>query len=835
MSGRRVVAALLAMLLGAALISVLPGALLASADGAPSGSAVTVSGQGEFANLKVTVSQTENLINQTVKVSWSGGAPTVRDDAANFLQIMQCWGDDLKLGPDPTQCQFGAIRNQPPQARFNVRTRTISTPDPAQEVPFWPVGGPRPTGLVIDSTSVYYDAQVTNEVPVAGTRPDGRGEVDFEIQTVGQSVGLGCGDPIEANGKTTGRSCWLVIVPRGTKEPDGTVPVAGLTTSPFEPATWDKKIAVPLKFLPQGRPCPIGAPERRLGGHEVVVDAVSRWQPVLCENGGALYSLTQLSDEVVRSQLLDASDPGLGLISNPVSADHQRPDRPLVYAPVAASGLAFAFNIVANPPGLTTDDPRRGVAGRPFTEMKLTPRLVAKLLTQSYQGDIPGGLKVPAGQVVPPRPVGLTNDPEFLALNPGFLADLNPALPDADRNLLSPNLHVDVLVQLVTSDLTALLWDWVLADPDARAFVDGKADPSAMVVNEANKGLRPPVTAYPRNDQSCVPLSAGNGNGKYPFCAGDEHPFANDMHEAARAVSRGDPLGLDPTAPNVTPDGRVTFGKKPRQPVTARALIAVVDAVTADRYQLPTATLRNAAGQFVAPDAAGLQAGLDAMKPSAVRGVLQPDPATSNPAAYPLTSLSYAATSPPALTADEGRDYATFVRYAVGLGQQPGQLPGQLPLGYLPLPEPLRQQALAAATIIETQAGKSIVGASAPPAAANGPGATVPDLSGRAAPNSSSPGGTSPNAAPAPAPARTGVVAAPSPAAASPPVAQKPVTDSRRTPSLPAPAVGALLLTILICGALAATSSPVLQSQVIYRLGAAVRGRVRGGVRPPEQ
>ena len=58
-SARRVVAVLLAVLLGGALISVLPDAAPASADGAPNGSAITESGApGEFANLKVTVSQT---------------------------------------------------------------------------------------------------------------------------------------------------------------------------------------------------------------------------------------------------------------------------------------------------------------------------------------------------------------------------------------------------------------------------------------------------------------------------------------------------------------------------------------------------------------------------------------------------------------------------------------------------------------------------------------------------------------------------------------------------------------------------------------------------------
>jgi hypothetical protein len=68
-------AALLAMMLGATVISVLLGATPASAAGAPTDSVMTKPGTGDFANLEVTVSQTENLINQVVTVSWTGGVP----------------------------------------------------------------------------------------------------------------------------------------------------------------------------------------------------------------------------------------------------------------------------------------------------------------------------------------------------------------------------------------------------------------------------------------------------------------------------------------------------------------------------------------------------------------------------------------------------------------------------------------------------------------------------------------------------------------------------------------------------------------------------------------
>src|SRR5262249_16020002 len=111
---RRVMVGLLAMILGAAVVSVLPSSPLAhaaAADPAQGDSSVTMSGKpdGPFKDLRVTVSQTKNLINQVVKVSWIGATLTtpLTGFDINYLQIMQCWGDDP--GPDRTQCQLGGL------------------------------------------------------------------------------------------------------------------------------------------------------------------------------------------------------------------------------------------------------------------------------------------------------------------------------------------------------------------------------------------------------------------------------------------------------------------------------------------------------------------------------------------------------------------------------------------------------------------------------------------------------------------------------------------------------------------------------------------------------
>src|SRR5215831_4748167 len=80
--------------------------------GAGGSSAMTLAGSGPYADLKVTVSQTRDLVDQSISITWNwAGAdkhttrPGPADFGADYLQIMQCWGDPA---PDRTQCEFGA-------------------------------------------------------------------------------------------------------------------------------------------------------------------------------------------------------------------------------------------------------------------------------------------------------------------------------------------------------------------------------------------------------------------------------------------------------------------------------------------------------------------------------------------------------------------------------------------------------------------------------------------------------------------------------------------------------------------------------------------------------
>ncbi len=772
-----------ARVLVAAVATALSGAILASGGAAPAraidsdASAVTVSGTGEFASLKVTVGQTANLINQVVRVSWTGGTPTAPSTGSfnvDYLQVMQCWGDEA-TGPAREQCQFGALygdaRGGPWAAsRQTSYGQALTDPDETYLqppgtytpvfVPFRSVTGKAVTGALNE----FYDSYSSNEVPFGRTGADGTGQEFFEMQTAREAPGLGCGERL-ADG--TGRSCWLVVVPRGETEVNG-LPVAqtpfnAIASSPLSATNWAHRIVVPLRFQPIGLACPIGSAERRTLGQESVAEAMVRWQPALCKTG-SIFGYSQVADDLARTQVLTET-PGLAFVSRP------QPDHPeVVYAPVALSGLTVAFDLEQAsareaPPGVKAHD------GERITDLRLTARLLAKLLTQSYV----------AASFAPPdamkgNPYDLTRDPDFLALNPAF------------RDFYFNGI-ADVVVPLGLSDATRGVWDWLASDRDAKAFLDGAPDPWGMVVNPYYTDLDLPRADFPKSDPGCQEF----GDGRPALCTLDAHAYAADLHEAARGAARGDTQARTLWDPTASPPA---WRKAPLQLSGSRAVIVLADSATAERYSLDTAALRNAAGAFVKPDSGGLLAGLGAAKPGGAPGVVIPDPATTNAAAYPLTTVTYAATVPSRLAADDAKAYAALLRYAVGDGQVPGTDVGRLSPGYVPLPASLRTQARSAATLVEHRwAPPAVAPTSVSPPIA--PTVVAPRADVPAAP------AAPPATAPVPSVAPT---AAPVPSRAS--VAPAPIVAAGSTPAVPVGPARYALVGALLLGAAASVAGP---------------------------
>jgi len=801
------------------------------------GSAVTVHGTGEFASLAVTVGQTKDLVDQRVHLSWTGGAPTVfkgSEFAANFLQIMQCWGDPV-AGPDRTQCEYGVL-NDGRNAAFGPDTRRLdtqyspATPDPitAPNVPFrgsdgslatvYSVAQDAPNGTT--SFTQLFDRQATNEIAYAQSASDGTGQADFETEGGSEARHLGCDDAAMKDAAGHPYSCFLVIVPRGTTEIDGKPyndghhPEKELVSSPLAAANWAAHIVVPLTFLPKTDACPAGQKSYPIVGNEQMAEAMRLWAPEACHVTAARYSLIQLSDDLSREQLAEA-DPGLSFVGRAISAGDLPPSGPVVYAPVALSGLTIAYEIDQSSPYNAAPDTKVH-DGTPLTGMRLTPRLVAKLLTQSYRN----GVSVFAPEMQPGgalagNPTDLSDDPEFQALNPEFKG-LMYSLWVSD-SVITPGTGADAI-----SDL----WSWINGDKDARAFLDGVPDRGpdgkpGMVVNPNYKGISLPISSFLKQDPFCYVPQPDAHPPSPALCGPDVHPSASTMLIAGRGIARGNSLAKTTWVPTNNPPSY----EGSTQNTGRHSLMGIVDTGTAQRFGLQTALLQNASGAFVAADDAGLTAAARGMP--TVDTVQIPDPRTATPDAYPLAHVTYAATVPSALTKEEGAAYADFLSYAVSRGQVSGASIGALAPGYVPLPPVLWLRANTAVAAIRAQAGIAVTGSISASGQASGGGpAQVINI---VIPSSRAAGPTVPTTTTSRAAAPTGQDDAPAPVRSAPPpstgAAQvtggvntpkpKPSTAPAK-PNLTAPSkIGAVrltLLVLLIAGGALILAGPALRS-----------------------
>jgi len=725
----------------------------------PTDSQQSVQGRGPFSGLKVTVNQTRHLANQAVSLTWSGGLATHRISRTfgeNFLQVFQCWGDPDGTvpdnpGPPPEQCQQGATDGvfggrsstlfegftqyriisrrgapdyDPTQGSLDEKTGNLSKPfravdgtvvDQQIDTSFNPHAGGGSFWL-----NPYFNVITTNEIAGAKTSPDGTGAELFEATTGLESTGLGCGQKVQKrpDGSMTVPRCWLVVVPRGRavdeNQGTGLPDNVAVATSPLGPKAWKNRISIPLEFNPVDSSCPLSAEQRRIVGSELLAAAVSSWQPTLCAMANlSPYAYGSISDSRGRQQLLSGvpGAPGMAVMSKPYDPAALDPQNPVTYAPLTLSGTVIGFNlerVPTEPLGANGEPtPEGNLAGVRVAELNLTPRLVAKLLTQSYRTQVEINGSLPDYPWSTGNPTQLAADPDFVQFNPEFeLLRIAGGKNMGGLVLPGPN-----------SDAAQQLWEWVLADPEARTWLAGTPDTFGMKVNprySTSPSINPQGSfgdplpdSYPKNDPYCYQGEKVGVTASVPpppLCGLDWLPYSLSLREAARAARAANDNArttVDAFAPSpdkvYTADGPQVLG--------SRAILSITDTASAAKFGVQMARLSragdNTAGRsFIAPDHAGLTAGVKAMAPKAVAGFLEPKPAAAPSGAYPLTALTYAAVAPLSLDPTARREYAAFVDYAAGPGQTPGFEFGQLPPGYEPLPDELRAQARTAAAAL---------------------------------------------------------------------------------------------------------------------------------------
>lgn len=426
----------------------LPAAVAAHAT-AVGDSTTRVSAPGAGTNATVTVSDTHDLVNQSVTVSWKGfkpssqpvlsnGSGTYDQTTQNPVRVYECRGSDPASSSD---C-YGSPGFPGIPEVDNGTTTYPAVP----AVPGYTYSG---------QTSAFEqnpDGPANFEDTVSDA--NGSGSVVIQIFTTLESPTLGC---------APNRPCSIAVVPNYGRDAGPGAATEGNLDAPW---AWADRTVVPLSFAQVGQTCTLSKTPLTVEGAPIDARLMASWQVGAChaKTGSVDANYTSIGEPQTRGDFTSGIT-NVGLTIRPLDP---APATSPVYAPFSLTSLVVAFQV---------DDAN----GRPVTSMKLDARLVAKIITASYRvADDPN--------VSSTAPFNLFHDPEFLQLNP------NVHWPSG-----TPGNHPILLAD--QSDLTWELTSWLNSDPAARAFLNGKPDPWGMTVNAAYKGIKLPVQNFPSLDE----------------------------------------------------------------------------------------------------------------------------------------------------------------------------------------------------------------------------------------------------------------------------------------------------------------------------------------------
>ena len=837
-----------------------------------------------FPTNTVTVSadQTQDLRGrQRILISWTGAQPSggraSNPYGENGLQqeypvvILQCRGTDngnlpIEQQVRPETCWTNSVAQRSQLSRTEadaIWTKDLLADDAARQR----LSGMQPfpskeecanadqdpfythlTPFVAASGKVFAACDADHMPPEAATGAafppaelaaftdlDGNGSVRFEVRSDVENESLGCNHKV---------ACSIVVVPingiscmKGSSPPalvdskcrlggqfppgSGNFVNAGVdaAASPalwWSASNWQNRFSIPITFGLPPDTCDVLDPRAPTGfyGSELMAQASLQWAPAYCLSKKRFkFQLNQMSDAAGWNLMQSGVGPAAF-----VSSPHRRTsDDPVGFAPTAVTGFAI---------GYTIDRPDN--AGE-YTDLRLNPRLVAKLLTESYLGSDLGR----GHPGMDANPLAIMNDPEFIGLNPG----LSQTSQEAGAALLSLSNDSDIIQQLT---------DWIAHDKAAMDFINGKADPWGMKVNPSYKKIKVPRSEWPLLD-SYIPQTENTCRQNNP------NVYFTQLAAPVTTLRKVAEALLD-SWPNT--QTRCEFdqstlsyklGRIDRQSYGARFMLGVVSLGDVERYGLRSAALQTKTNTYVAPTDASLAAAVDLMQPQeprkggkgghgdegsdggAANARLLAKPKSNTPdlgelgrpfvldqadvrksgKAYPGTMVVYTAARLRNLDPADARKVALFIRTATTEGQKPGAGNGELPAGFLPIEKKgstrkLFDVAQDVAEAVEAQTPLPTVEPS--PTATNTAAPTLPSNNGDSGGVDDAPVGDVPTDAPGAAPS-----AAVSPTAAPAPLAM-PQTEA-------------------VSSDLGDRAVPVLL--IVGLIGIALTSAVRYFVRPP--
>ncbi|MEO6605424.1 MAG: hypothetical protein ABIN55_07405 [Aeromicrobium sp.] len=721
---------------------------------------------------ELKVDHTKNLRGrERLAVSWSGARPSAARASNPYgesglaqeypVVILQCRGLDDPALPAAKQIKpetcFTSTRQQRSQATSSLyavwrHDLYASTAERGQKsgldpipsdchdiasfsthlTPFISASGtvfPACTGETMPPEAAV-DASFPPAEVAAFTKENGTGQINFEVRSAIENESLGCSD------KTP---CSLVAIPimglscvdndsecrkDGQFAPgsnnfasDG-VDAAVSPVFWWSASNWRNRVAVPLSFGLPPDACDVLDSRAPVDfyGSELMSQATLQWAPAYCLRKDRFkFQHTSVPDDPAFA-LVEGGEAPAAFVSGTREASGTSA---IGYAPTALTGFAISYII---------DEPGNGGER---TKLNLTPRLIAKLLTQSYAGSATGRQHPGMGS----NPLSLNLDPEFKALNP----DLDTRAREAAATVLALSGSSDVIKTLTS---------YLDADPEAKAFIKGDADPWGMVVNPSYSGLEIPVNEFPLLDKF-IPVATQQCEAENPA------PYFGLIAAPVTTLRKISEAVLD-AWPNVqtrcersSSTGPFKIGRIDRQGIGTRFMLGVVSLGDAARFGLRTASLQtsstvsptaqfdNASGRtFVAPTDDSIRAAVATAKSQGPTKAfsLTMSKLRKKPSAYPGTMIVYTTAKLTGLKKSNAKTVASFIRTATTEGQVRGSGNGKLPAGFVSIvktgpTKSLYGSAQSVADLIEAQKGAPAPSSSGGPGSGGlvAPDAAAPD------------------------------------------------------------------------------------------------------------
>jgi hypothetical protein len=556
-----------------------------------------------------------------------------------------------------------------PEAECEVPSESLFS---ARITPFIAADGTQ--FLACDAAHMPPEAAVGASFPpaeiAAFTNGDGVGEADFEVRSAVENESLGCSRTV---------ACSLVVIPivgiscvsddaecrrRGDFLPGSTNFESAEPHPAVSPrfwwsgSNWRNRVTIPLQFGLPPDACEVLDPRPPVGfyGSELVAQAALQWAPAYCLNKKRFkFQHNRMPDDAGFS-LMSAGGAVAAFVSGP---QKRRNDDPVGYAPTAVTGFGIGYVI---------DRPDN--AGQ-FENLRLNPRLLAKLLTQSYPASALGlgheGLES--------NPLTLNLDPEFQKLNPG--------LDTKDREAAATVLSLSN-----SSDVIESLTGYIASDSAAMDFIKGKPDQWGMKVNPTYRGIKVPRREWPLLDRykpEALPGTCRYANNSVPYLSQVAAPVTS-LKFIAEALIDAWP-NVQTTCEGPLAGGLYKTGRVERQPFGSRFMLGVVSLGDAARFGLATAALETKRNTYVSASDATLAKAVALSEQKKEYGpfLMDPKEVRADGKAYPGTMIVYTAARTRGMEKKDAKTVASFIRISSTEGQELGRGNGELPSGYLPI------------------------------------------------------------------------------------------------------------------------------------------------------